>query len=64
MGWLAVGLAVYGAAVGVVVGIDAAWWAAAGLAGFALLVGALIPAPVPRELITGGRNHIDTRRPR
>ena len=61
VGWMAVGVALYGAAVAVVVGIDEAWWAAAGLAVLALLVGTLIPAPVPRELITGGRNHIDTR---
>jgi len=64
VGWLAIGLALYGAAVGVVIGIEEGWWAAAGLSGFALLVGVLIPAPVPRDLIVGGRNHIDTRRPR
>ena len=64
VGWIAVGFSLYGAAVAVVIGIEEAWWAAAGMAGFALLVGVLIPAPVPRELITGGRNHIDARRPR
>ena len=62
VGWIAVGFALYGAAVAVVVGIEEAWWMAAGMAGFALLVGVLMPAPVPRELITGGRNHIDARR--
>jgi len=62
VGWVAVGFALYGAAVAVVVGIEEAWWMAAGMAGFALLVGVLMPAPVPRELITGGRNHIDARR--
>ncbi|MCJ7726590.1 MAG: hypothetical protein MUP76_09430 [Acidimicrobiia bacterium] len=63
VGWLAVALAIYGAAIALVVGIASAWWMAAGMAAFALLVGALMPAPVPRELITGGRNHIDARRP-
>ena len=62
VGWIAVGFALYGAAVAVVVGIEEAWWMAAGMAGFALLVGVLMPAPVPRELITGGRNQIDGRR--
>ena len=64
VGWIAVGFALYGAAVAVVIGIEEAWWMAAGMAGFALLVGVLMPAPVPRELITGGRNHIDARGPR
>jgi hypothetical protein len=61
VGWTAVALALYGAVVAVVVGLDQGWWAAAGAAAFALLVGALMPAPVPRELITGGHNHIETR---
>lgn len=59
VGWSAIVLALYGAAVAIVVGIEGAWWVTAGMAAFALLVAALIPAPVPRELITGGRNHID-----
>jgi len=62
VGWTAVGFALYGAAVAVVVGIDSAWWIAAGMAAFALLVGVFMPEPVPRELITGGRNHIDAHR--
>ena len=61
VGWTAVLLALYGAAAAVVVGIDGAWWATAGMAAFALLVGALIPAPVPRELITGNHNRINPR---
>ena len=59
IGWAAMVLALYGAAVAVVVGMQGAWWIAAGMAALALLVGVLIPAPVPSELITGGRNHID-----
>lgn len=63
VGWSAVALALYGAAVAVVVGIASAWWITAVMAAFALLVGALMPAPVPRDLITGGRNRIDAHRP-
>jgi len=62
VGWSAIGLALYGATVAVVVGIESAWWIAAGMAAVALLVGVFMPAPVPRELITGGRNRIDPRR--
>ena len=63
VGWAAVSLALYAACVAVVVGVPQAWWGAAGMAAVALLVAVLMPAPVPRELITGGRNHIDGRRP-
>ena len=63
LGWLSMGLALYCAAVAVFVGIESAWWITAGAAAFALLVAALMPAPVPRELITGGRNHIGGNRP-
>jgi hypothetical protein len=63
LGWTAMTLAVYGITVAVVVGIEAAWWLAAGMAAVALLAGLFTPAPVPRDLITGGRNHIDARHP-
>ncbi|MBU1866087.1 MAG: hypothetical protein KKE89_06700 [Actinobacteria bacterium] len=63
VGWAAIALALYGATVAVVVGIDSAWWITAGLSAFALLVGIFMPAPVPRELIIGGRNRIDCHRP-
>jgi hypothetical protein len=63
VGWLAFALAVYGAGVAVVVGMPAAWWVAAGMGAVALLVAVLIPAPVPRDLIVGGRNHIGAGRP-
>ena len=59
VGWTAMILALYGTAVALVVGMRGAWWMAAGMAALALLVGIMIPAPVPREWITGGRNHID-----
>jgi len=61
VGWLAIGLALYGAAVAVVVGIPEAWWVTVGMAVVALVISVVMPEPVPRELITGGRNHIDGR---
>ncbi|MCB2223306.1 MAG: hypothetical protein KQH83_03935 [Actinobacteria bacterium] len=62
--WAAVVVALYGAAVAVLVGMEQGWWAAVGGASFALLVGALLPEPVPRDLLVGARNHIDTGAPR
>ena len=62
VGWLAIGLALYGAAVAVVVGIPEAWWVTFGMACVALIVSVVMPEPVPREMITGGRNHIDGRK--
>lgn len=63
IGWAATALALYMAVIAVVTGIPGAWLVAAGLAAFGLVVGLLIPAPVPKSLITGSRNHIDARRP-
>ena len=62
MAWGLVALAVYGGVMAVVAGVVDAWWMAAGAAGLALLVGAFLPEPVPAEMLTGGRNHIDSRR--
>jgi hypothetical protein len=36
---------------------------AAGVAVLALLLVAFLPEPVPAEMLTGRRTHIDTRRP-
>jgi hypothetical protein len=63
IGWAIAALAAYVAIAAAVVGLYRAWWVAAALAALALLIGALAPAPVPTELITGARNRIDTRRP-
>ena len=60
--WLAVIGAVLLVVVAAILGVHRAWWAAAGLAALALAIGAFLPEPVPRHFITGGRNHIDTRR--
>lgn len=62
VGWAAAALALYTATVAVVIGMSNAWWAAAGFAALALLAGVMMPAPVPRDLITGSRNRIDSRR--
>jgi hypothetical protein len=63
IGWAAAALALYMAVIAVVIDISMAWWVAAGLAGVAWLMSLLMPAPVPRTLITGPKNQIDTRRP-
>jgi len=44
-------------------GLAIGWWAAAGLAALALLLGAMLPEPLPAEMITGNHNHIDVRSP-
>ena len=63
VGWGACALAAYGAIVALVVGAAGAWWMSAGLALFALLIVALLPEPIPAELIVARRTRLDTRRP-
>jgi len=63
VGWGLLALAIFGGVVALVVGAPGAWWMAAGLALLAMLVVALLPEPVPAEMITGRRTRIDTRRP-
>jgi hypothetical protein len=62
--WVLVMMAITVAVLAAVDGVSAGWWAAAGLALLALIVGGLLPEPLPAEMITGGRNHVDCRRPR
>lgn len=62
-GWGVLALAVYGVVLALALGASGAWWMAAGLALLALLVVALLPEPVPTEMITGRRNRIDSGRP-
>jgi len=59
VGWGATVLAVYLAAAASFLDASGIWWVVAGLAVAALLVGLLLPEPVPREMITGPRNRID-----
>jgi len=60
IGWGVTALAVYLAAAASILGAVRVWWIVAGLAVTAILVGLLLPEPVPREMITGHRNHIDS----
>jgi hypothetical protein len=59
-GWAAALLALSGTVTAAVAGIEQAWWGSAGMAAVALILAILVPEPVPRDLITGSRNHIDT----
>ena len=63
IGWGALALASFEAVVAVVVHAPGAWWMAAGMALLSLLVVAVLPEPVPIEMITDRRNWIDDRRP-
>ncbi len=62
-GWGTLALAVFGAALALALDAPGGWWMAAGLALLALLVTALLPEPIPTEMITGRRNHIEGERP-
>lgn len=62
--WGVLILSVYGAVIAVVVGIPGAWWMAAGLAALAMLVVAFLPEPVPADLITEARSHLEPHRGR
>ena len=63
VGWGLFALAAWGGVIALVVGAPGAWWMAAGLAVVALLIVAFLPEPVPAEMLTGRRTHIDTSRP-
>jgi hypothetical protein len=63
VGWGLFALAIWGGVIALVAGAPGAWWMAAGLAVLALLLVAFLPEPVPAEMLTGRRTHIDTRRP-
>ena len=59
IGWALTALAIYLAGAASFLDAVAMWWVVAGLAGAAILVGLLLPEPIPRDLITGPRNRID-----
>jgi hypothetical protein len=63
VGWGLLALAAFGCVVALVLGVAGAWWMAAGVAVVALLLVAFLPEPVPAQMLTGRRTHIDTRRP-
>ena len=60
-GWSLFILATYLGVVATVLGFPTIWWVAGAFAVLALIVVALLPEPVPAEMITGGRNRIDGR---
>jgi len=51
-------LSVYAAVAAVIVDVAGVWWLVAGLALLALFAGAMAPAPVPSDLITGERSRV------
>jgi hypothetical protein len=53
---LLVALSAYTAVAAVIVDVAGAWWLVAGLALASMLAGAMAPAPVPSDLITGERS--------
>jgi ABC-type spermidine/putrescine transport system permease subunit I len=62
--WGMLALAAYAAVVAVAVGAPSAWWMAGGLAAASMAVAALLPEPVPKDLITEARSRfVDARRP-
>lgn len=62
VGWGVTVFAVYMAAVAVAFGSVTAWWIVAALAIAAMLVGLLLPEPVPREMLNGHRTMVDLKR--
>ncbi|MFQ5947435.1 MAG: hypothetical protein ACE5KX_01060 [Acidimicrobiia bacterium] len=58
LGWGVLCLSLVGLVVGIALDVPEAWWASAGLAVVALLTRALLPEPLPSNLITGSRNWI------
>ena len=62
IGWGVIVLAVYFAAAASILHATVIWWIVAGLAVVVILTSLLLPEPLPRDMITGSRNHIDARR--
>lgn len=61
IGWAGMALAIYFGAAASILDASAIWWIVAGLAVSVILTSLLLPEPVPRDMIVGHRNHIDTR---
>ncbi len=64
VGWGMTVLAVYLGVAAFVAGVAQVWWVVAALAVATILMGAMLPEPVPREMITGHRTRVDPTRPR
>ena len=62
LGWAAIALAVYFAAAAFILGSVRVWWMVAALAASAILVGLLLPEPVPRDMLNEHRTMVDLKR--
>jgi hypothetical protein len=62
LGWAATALAVYFSAAAFILGSVRVWWMVAALAASAMLVGLLLPEPVPRDMLNGHRTMVDLTR--
>ena len=62
VGWVAIILAVYLAALALIFGSSRAWWMVVALAASAVLAGLLLPEPVPRDMLNGSRTMVDLTR--
>ena len=61
IGWATIAVAVYFATAAAVLDSIGVWWIVAGLSIGVMLLMAILPEPVPREMIVGPRNWIDSR---
>ena len=59
VGWAGIALAVYFATAAALLDSVRAWWAVVAVAVIVLIVAALIPEPVPHDLIVDGRRRVD-----
>jgi hypothetical protein len=59
VGWAAVVLALYLAAAALILESVTVWWAVAALAGGAIMVGLMLPEPVPRDMLNSHRTRVD-----
>ena len=57
-GWALIAFAVYLGGVASLFDSTAVWWIVAGIAVVVIFTSLLLPEPVPRDMITGHRNHI------
>ena len=64
IGWAAIAVAIYFAAAAAVLDSIGVWWIVAGLASSVMLLMSLLPEPVPRDLIIGPRNWVDSNQDR
>ncbi len=64
IGWAVIAVAVYFATAAAVLDSIAVWWIVAGLALAVMTLTAVLPEPVPRDLIIGPRNWVDPDPPR